>query len=357
MRCFWNGVLAEERSPDRGKEGICAGTVVPNLERIFVLGALLLCVSLVSACSEFQKRPMSGAGALNVDAGYAFSNGDAVESGGSPLGGNQADAQAPWVTCGDMLCDNTESCADCPGDCGACASCGNGACDGQDTTGNCPKDCGAKCGDGVCNGPEYPQSCPQDCDGQPAAICDVGTDCITLSAGTGSVTMTLEEGLPPTLNGGAAPSGLYFLKTAKVYPDSLTLGAAFPIELEMKDAGQTHGSAKFDGGSFAVSLQLNIYAAFPTLDQESTIDGVGQAGGCAVIANNVIQSNPMECAEGISANLTLPKAFPYAANGNQLQLAVRFDKDMILSSVPPEYQGLAKTIFKGDLDILLEFQK
>ena len=46
--------------------------------------------------------------------------------------------------CGDAVCNGTETCSTCPGDCGACApSCGDLACNGTETCSTCPGDCGA----------------------------------------------------------------------------------------------------------------------------------------------------------------------------------------------------------------------
>jgi hypothetical protein len=49
------------------------------------------------------------------------------------------------------------------------ASCGNGICDASETALNCSSDCSSRCGDGVCQPPETNASCPQDCHwgGQP----------------------------------------------------------------------------------------------------------------------------------------------------------------------------------------------
>lgn len=46
--------------------------------------------------------------------------------------------------CGDQVCDATESCAGCPGDCGACTSvtCGDTTCGADENCATCPGDCG-----------------------------------------------------------------------------------------------------------------------------------------------------------------------------------------------------------------------
>ncbi len=55
--------------------------------------------------------------------------------------------------CGNRVCDSTEACGSCPGDCGLCftngPACGDLACGIGETCGNCAYDCGACSGDPV----------------------------------------------------------------------------------------------------------------------------------------------------------------------------------------------------------------
>jgi surface antigen len=83
------------------------------------------------------------------------------------------------VACGDGCCTGGETCAGCPGDCGAC--CGNGSCDSgeSDCPGACPADCDAACGDGCCTGGETDCTCAADCAPTCGDGCCTGgeTDC------------------------------------------------------------------------------------------------------------------------------------------------------------------------------------
>ena len=53
------------------------------------------------------------------------------------------DCAGACATCGDHVCDPTETCRLCPQDCGACAVCGDAVCDPGETCSSCPGDCGA----------------------------------------------------------------------------------------------------------------------------------------------------------------------------------------------------------------------
>jgi hypothetical protein len=52
----------------------------------------------------------------------------------------------PPPSCGDGLCNGTDTCSNCPQDCGVCPppppSCGDGQCNGSETCSSCPQDCG-----------------------------------------------------------------------------------------------------------------------------------------------------------------------------------------------------------------------
>lgn len=100
---------------------------------------------------------------------------------------NKAECGACEVaTCGDLTCDEGETCASCPSDCGACIVCGDGACDATETCSDCAEDCGdcppPVCGDDLCAAEESCADCPQDCGDCPSvcgdATCQIDEDCV-----------------------------------------------------------------------------------------------------------------------------------------------------------------------------------
>ncbi|MCX6761078.1 MAG: DUF6483 family protein [Candidatus Nealsonbacteria bacterium] len=72
-------------------------------------------------------------------------------------------------TCGDKICQSTESKSSCSVDCGYPWVCGDGICGGTETDWNCPQDCpkpevpSVYCGDKICQSTEGQNSCPVDC--------------------------------------------------------------------------------------------------------------------------------------------------------------------------------------------------
>ena len=104
---------------------------------------------------------------ITGDSGAAPACGDAVCNGTETCSTCPGDCGACAPSCGDLTCNGTETCSTCPGDCGACApSCGDHTCNGTETCSTCPGDCGAcapSCGDLACNGTETCSTCPGDC--------------------------------------------------------------------------------------------------------------------------------------------------------------------------------------------------
>lgn len=130
---------------------------------------------------------LAGAGALAILAcgsRAGLDDPDSVIPGQD--GGLDGQPPPPPKTCGDMVCQSTESCTNCPLDCGLCKTCGNGACDNGENCSSCPEDCGKcpACGDGFCNNGEDCLTCAPDCGqcmGCGDKICDKAKneDCFT----------------------------------------------------------------------------------------------------------------------------------------------------------------------------------
>lgn len=91
------------------------------------------------------------------------------------------------AVCGDATCDAGEGCETCSADCGACSPvCGDLGCNGSETCSTCPGDCGVcsgpTCGDLTCNGSETCDSCPGDCGSCPP-VCGCGDGLLQFACG------------------------------------------------------------------------------------------------------------------------------------------------------------------------------
>ncbi len=126
-----------------------------------------------SACTCTDGR--SGAQACGSDPAIGAFLGPCVCTGVLP------DAGAGY--CGDYVCDGSETCASCDGDCGPCSYCGDSFCDSGESCSTCSTDCGAcACtvavgGDCMsdsdcCPGPGYSAYCTTD--GGTRTICRAG---------------------------------------------------------------------------------------------------------------------------------------------------------------------------------------
>ena len=117
----------------------------------------------------------SVAAAISMSADHLAACSDVLAGGALPT-------PTAGPSCGDGTCNNGESVNDCPSDCPAV--CGDGYCTGPDEyPGACTADCGHGnlpdpyvCGDGTCNGSETCSDCPDDCGGAPDACGVCGGD-------------------------------------------------------------------------------------------------------------------------------------------------------------------------------------
>ncbi len=99
-------------------------------------------------------------------------------------------------SCGDNKCEMAEAASTCPQDCGVC---GDGLCALPDEGATCPLDCVRPCGDGKCEGGESPETCAVDCGPCGDFVCGkletadtCPADC-SLSCGDGLCTMPENE--------------------------------------------------------------------------------------------------------------------------------------------------------------------
>lgn len=82
------------------------------------------------------------------------------------------------TTCGDWVCNGSETCSTCEMDCGACGYCGDAVCNNSENLCTCLHDgCAAACGDGCCNGSENCLTCGDDCVSCGDGCCAGGENC------------------------------------------------------------------------------------------------------------------------------------------------------------------------------------
>jgi len=77
--------------------------------------------------------------------GYCYNGGGCACADGSIVAYNQYCADPDPNSCGNGLCDSSESCGDCPSDCGTCSEwpvCGDSMCTGFESCLTCQNDCG-----------------------------------------------------------------------------------------------------------------------------------------------------------------------------------------------------------------------
>ena len=124
--------------------------------------------ALLASCAQSSAIHDGGGGDLGEGGGDPSGPSVAqdVGAGGSSTGADNPSTGSGAV-CGDNTCAATETCTDCPDDCGECgATCGDGVCDVPiESAIDCPSDCTSTsvCGDAVCSPDETCQSCYQDC--------------------------------------------------------------------------------------------------------------------------------------------------------------------------------------------------
>jgi len=163
--------------------------------------------------------------------------------------------------------------------------------------------------------------------------------------------------MPPVLLGGELPKGAYTLSYLHFYPDSLTAGEPFPLEMILAGQPNTYGSIIFSGGEFGISAHVEVIAEFPELDESTLWTGTTFAGGCIDGAENFLFSNVLECLVGQVPDFEIPEAFPYETTEAGLKLLIPIDKDFLLVGMPQVYQELAALVFVDALQVVAIFTK
>lgn len=110
-------------------------------------------------------------------------------------GGGNDPNDAGAEVCGNRICGDGETPANCPTDCGPAEVCGNGTCGAGENVSNCPADCAGTpvCGNGNCEPGENASNCPTDCTSAPVCgngLCETGetTDNCSVDCGAASPT-------------------------------------------------------------------------------------------------------------------------------------------------------------------------
>ncbi len=118
-------------------------------------------------------------------------------------------------TCGDSVCNGTESNQTCPADCSS--GCGNQVCDAGESFATCPNDCALAVlcnNNSVCDIGESPSTC-KDCSGCNAnLVCDAGENAITCPTDCGLVVTCNNNGTcDPGENIATCPADCTLLST------------------------------------------------------------------------------------------------------------------------------------------------
>jgi hypothetical protein len=184
-------------------------------------------------------------------------------------------------------------------DCATCPSppvqprCGDGTCNGSDTCGNCPDDCGPcpYCGDGTCGGSESCTSCDSDC-----GVCPAGLYLTGLSGGSKYYTLEVPADgnvVTITTSGGTGDCDLHVKKNSAVSTST--------YDCRPYKSGNAETCSFTGPGTY--NILLNQYSAWSgvTLDADYTtttppVCGDGSCNGtetCSSCANDCGVCNPV----------------------------------------------------------------
>lgn len=188
-----------------------------------------------------------------------------------------------------------------------------------------------------------------------SSVCAQGCLPATPTAGP-TVAFTQHDAMvaPPTLGGGAAPSGQWRLTSVDIYPyGTFTDGFTMTVSNE----GDTRGRANFSGDAMqlALHLDLHIYVdAFGT-----TGDGAGSAdvavGGCHDVDDPYLVGDFDQCAAGWPDSVTPPNELMYETKSGALKLLLELEPEFLISMLPADQQESAAFVIVGPLVLVASF--
>lgn len=161
---------------------------------------------------------------------------------------------------------------------------------------------------------------------------------------------------PPTLGGGAAPTGQWRLDAVDIYPYG-TFVDGFSITIQ--NEGDTRGRANFSGDAMQLGLflDLHIYVdAFGTTGDDTGSANVA-IGGCHEVDDPYIVGELDKCAAGWPDTVTPPNQLGYASSTNSLQLELELAPEFLIAMLPPDQQDSASFVIVGPLYLVASLER
>jgi hypothetical protein len=240
-------------------------------------GRIILVFLFVCACGG-KKHCGDGGMSIHTDGGTVCIGGpnDDEDGGLDALpqdGGRDGSADAPPSTCGNGICDEKETCAFCPQDCGPCHDASR------------PPDAPTGfCGDGLCSSTESCLSCPTDCGSCP----DAGLSCPgfsdVFSSTTGSTVGGPSNSVPSCSTAASGPERWYrFQATASgsCHASTSNLSTGFDTVLSVRaSCGSTTDIAcNDDANSSMIGPSTVNWTATAGVNYFLVVDGYNNTSG------------------------------------------------------------------------------
>ncbi|GMV40640.1 MAG: hypothetical protein AMXMBFR64_23560 [Myxococcales bacterium] len=339
--------------------------------RLLVASGCAVALAL-SACVDYVVEGEEGS--LAGDAGSPYGGGGVVadagpggsgdpDAAGNPIGGGKPGGGSCTPSCAGRVCGD-DGCG------GLCGTCPAGTLCGASFTCDCFPSCaGLSCGDDGCGG--SCGACPAGWTCTAAGACAEGGggggggggatkppagydqcpaagQCPAPPPSGTEVTVSVASGLPAALVGGPVPTGAWFVTEVRVYPDALTAGDPFPLDLSLQSTGGSRGSAVFTQDAWGIGLHLALRAVVPSLSVDQTTDLDLDLGGCFAASGGVLWSDVLQCWSGTAPAVVPPPAWPYELSGGTLSVLLTFPKEQLAALLPAEYASVA-SLLAGDL--------